>query len=244
MSGVNRTKAIRKTRTAQVAGLALVVLVGGAVMYDPGLPEAPVQPTEFGGPAATDPTQGNPQNRFSNEPEINPGMIGGTLDRVNGTRVAEEPETGTPKPVGGEQTDTGGIASSDGWKYLGGVFEPNFSFALVEIDGKQRMLRKGTRLDAYDAEVIDVARDKIEIDRGGVIERISLANSSGQIVSVATQPEQGAAATIITPGRAGNRDYLSDREQQMSNMADAEKRRAEFDRRQKELEERRRGENR
>lgn len=241
MSGVNRTKAIRKTRIAQVVGLALVALVAGAVIYDPGLPEAPAQHAGFGENGSTDTNQPSGSNSVDNQQEINPGMIGNSLQSIAKVEGVDEVERISPDPQPDQQTTT--VASADGWKYLGGVFEPNFSFALVEIDGKQRMLRKGTRLEAYDAEVIDVARDKIEIDRGGLIEQISLSDSSGQIVSVSTQPEQGASA-VAMPGRSANRDYLSDVENQAENQADVAKRRAEFERRMKEREERLRGENR
>lgn len=241
MSRVNRTGAIRKTRIAQVAGLALVALVAGAVMYDPGLPEAPAQLTGFGDPMDSEGSSKTGSNQALDVPEINPDMVGGTLDRVVG--IKPKPVVATPITPDPGQTKV--VADpSDGWKYLGGVFEPNFSFALVEIDGRQRMLRKGTRLDAYDAEVISVDRDQIEIDRNGVIERVSISNSTGEIVSVATQPEQGAKTAVAVPGRAGNRDYMSEREQEGENLTDIEKRRAEFDRRMKEREARLRGENR
>ncbi len=242
MSGANRTKAIRKTRIAQVAGLVLVALVAVAVIYDPGLPEAPSQPAVFGGSESTDTPQANNSTPADNQQDINAGIIGDSLQNVAKVEGVEQIEPITPDTQPNQQTTE--VTSADGWKYLGGVFEPNFSFALVEIDGKQRMLRKGTRLEAYDAEVIDVARDKIEIDRGGVIERISLSKSSGQIVSVATPPEQGAAATINIPGQAATRNYLSDRDTQIENMTDVEKRRDEFERRMKEREMRQRGEER
>ncbi|GAB5497135.1 MAG: hypothetical protein Phyf2KO_22150 [Phycisphaerales bacterium] len=243
MSGVNRTKAIRKTRIAQVAGLALVALVAGAVMYSPGLPEAPAQPTGFGDPMTDESTQERSSNANLQQEDVNPEIIGGNFDKTNNIvpkPIDPKPTTSEPDPVGG----TTAIATNDDWKYLGGVFEPNFSFALVEIDGKQRMLRKGTRLEAYDAEVVAVSRDEIEISKGGVIERISLSDSTGQIVSVANQPEQGAAATVAMPGRDAGRNYLSDIENQAENQADVDKRRAEFERRMKEREERLRGNNR
>ena len=41
MSGTSKASATRKMRIAQVAGLCMVALAAGAVMFKPGLPERP-----------------------------------------------------------------------------------------------------------------------------------------------------------------------------------------------------------
>lgn len=238
MSGVNRSGAIKKTRVAQVAGLALIALTAGAVIYTPELPKAQSQqPDGFYGidPNGEQANQSKPkQERYAMDSD-EASRIGDIFQSVS---KVEKPRVITPKPTPNdpEQTETV-IAEADGWKYLGGVFEPSINFALVEINGSQRMLKEGMKLADLNAEVISVEEGKIEINRNGKREQITLAKSNGALVSVSDATEQGAKATIIAPGQQAERDYLSARERQTLGT-DADKRAAEFERRKRERENR------
>ena len=88
----------------------------------------------------------------------------------------EKPRVITPKPRPDDPEEPKTvIAEADGWKYLGGVFEPSINFALVEINGSQRMLKEGMKLAELNAEVISVEEGKIEINRNGKREQITLS---------------------------------------------------------------------
>jgi len=237
VSGVNRSGAIKKTRIAQVAGLALVALTAGAVMYNPGLPEPKNE--QAGDPFGDDPSAENTnQSQTGDSYSIDPSEsyhIGGILNKIAGLE-----KTIVITPTGKNDVDNPPpeTPTADGWRYLGGVFEPNISFALVEIDGKQRMLKEGMKLPEYDAEVLSVEEGRIEITRNGVREKITLTAASGALVSVSDPAEGGArASSIIAPGMQTEFDIVSSRQHQIIGT-DADKRRAEFERRKLERENR------
>ena len=236
MSGVNRSGAIKKTRIAQVAGLALVALTAGAVMYNPGLPEP--KSAQAGDPFGGDPSDEN-TDQTGDSYSIDPSESSRVGDILNSVADIEKAEKITPPKIPGEGQETvAAIPTADGWRYLGGVFEPTINFALVEIDGKQRMLKEGMKLPEYDAEVLSVKEGRIEITRNGVREKITLAAVSGALVSVSDAAEGGArASSIIAPGMQTEFDIVSSRQRQIIGT-DADKRRAEFERRKLERENR------
>lgn len=233
---VNRKSAIRKTRVAQILGLGCVALAAGAVMFEPGLPNV-TAPTGFPDLASPDDGQSSGSMYTLTSADLDPSMIGSSLNKAGGVTPAEVDKTSKEAPVDTGRTTT--QQDNGSWKYLGGIFEPNFSFALVEIDGTQRMLRAGTRLDDLDAEVISVGRDAIEIERGGVTERIGLSSPSGSLVSVNKPKEEGATVVPLGEDREF-RDYRSTNDPDVMRL-DAEKRQAEFQRRLDERRNRMRG---
>lgn len=238
MSGVSRSGAIKKTRVAQVAGLALVALTAGAVIYTPPLPEAKSpQPSDF----PIEDSQPNPGNPGDNTPtSLSVSDADNIGERFNDAGNIIKTEKPIIPPVVGTTQDEGtqDIAEATGWKYLGGVFEPSVNFALVEINGSQRMLKEGMKLADLNAEVISVEEGRIEINRNGKREKITLAKSNGALVSVSDPAESGASASgVIAPGMQTARDYQSARDRQ-SIESDADKRRAEFERRKLERENR------
>lgn len=233
---VNRKSAIRKTRVAQILGLGCVALAAGAVMFEPGLPKV-AAPTGFPDLASPDDGQNAGSMYTLTSADLDPSMIGNSLNKAGGVTPAEVDETQEKPPVDTGRTTT--QQDSGSWKYLGGIFEPNFSFALVEIDGNQRMLRAGTRLDDLDAEVISVGRDAIEIERNGVTERIGLSSPSGGLVSVNEPKEEGASVVPMGEDREF-RDYRNTNDPDVVRL-DAEKRQAEFQRRLDERRNRMRG---
>ncbi len=232
---VNRKSAIRKTRVAQILGLGCVALAAGAVMFEPGLPKV-AAPTGFPDLASPDDGQTAGSMYTLTSADLDPSMIGSSLNKAGGVTPAEVEKTQDEPPVDERRTTQ---QDNGSWKYLGGIFEPNFSFALVEIDGNQRMLRAGTRLDDLDAEVISVDRDAIEIERGGVTERIGLSSPSGGLVSVNETKEEGASVVPMGEDREF-RDYRNTNDPDVVRL-DAEKRQAEFQRRLDERRNRMRG---
>lgn len=234
---VNRKSAIRKTRVAQILGLGCVALAAGAVMFEPGLPKV-AAPTGFPDLASPDDGQSSGSMYTLTSADLDPSMIGSSLNKAGGVTPAKVDKT-QEEPPKNSGTTTTTQQDSGSWKYLGGIFEPNFSFALVEIDGNQRMLRAGTRLDDLDAEVISVGRDAIEIERGGVTERIGLSSPSGSLVSVNKPKEDGASVVPLGEDREF-RDYRSTNDPDVMRL-DAEKRQAEFQRRLDERRNRMRG---
>jgi len=236
VSGVNRSGAIKKTRIAQVAGLALVALTAGAVMYNPGLPEP--QNSQADNALGDDQSAGNAAKNQSDD-FFDPNEASGVGGRLQEVANIEKAIKITPTKTPDEEEAIGAtIPTADGWRYLGGVFEPTISFALVEINGKQRMLKEGMKLPEFDAEVLSVEKGRIEITRNGVREQITLAASTGSLVSVSDPAEGGArASSIIAPGMQTEFDIVSSRQHQIIGT-DADKRRAELERRKLERENR------
>lgn len=231
MSGVSKAKATRNMRIAQVVGLGMVALAAGAVILKPGLPErAPDQPTAFDPGLGDQPTDTRKPNQ--QRPEIDVAIAGNNLD-VLMDRV--KTPTIEPKPVGGEENEKPEtpVSAPRGWAYLGGVFEPKVSFALVNINGKQRMLRQGQELPELDAKILSIGPDGIEIEREGMRERIERSKPAGTLVSV-SEPGGGSSTGIIAPGEATPQDMRAMQRDELRNNPDLDKRRAEFLRRQQE----------
>lgn len=235
MSGTSKASATRKMRIAQVAGLCMVALAAGAVMFKPGLPERPT---------LTDPntivdgqdTQANANSNQDGRRGIDADMTGDGLNQAGNVKPDVKPvDTGaidvaeTPKPT--IPTDT-----TRGWMYLGGVFEPKTNFAFVSINGSQRMLRQGAYLPEYDATVISVEPGKIEIEREGMREQISLAEPAETLVSVSSTTVQQVGNSPFVPGRPVTPADARQQRLELENNPDIEKRRAEMYRRQRDRE--------
>lgn len=231
MSGTSKASATRKMRIAQVAGLCMVALAAGAVMFKPGLPERPT---------LTDPntiedgqdTQANakPKSRYDFDPDMSGAGLNGAGDI---TIVAKTDETIDIEPVTPTTTTT---PETRGWMYLGGVFEPKTNFAFVSINGSQRMLRQGAYLPEYDATVISVEPGKIEIEREGMREQISLAKPAETLVSVSSTTAQQVGNSPFVPGRPVTPADARMQREELESNPDIEKRRAEFLRRQRDRE--------
>jgi hypothetical protein len=215
-----------------------VALAAGAVIYTPELPKPRnTQMDEFFSSDPSDPdTNQNSSSNTQSFADVDPLQVGGRLN--SSASIIQTPKQSTKTPVEDTGDDFDSIAEADGWKYLGGVFEPSINFALVEINGSQRMLKEGMKLADLDAEVISVEEGRIEINRNGKREKITLAKPTGALVSVSDSTETGAQASgIIAPGQNTARDYQSARDRQTIGT-DADKRRAEFRRRSLENENR------
>jgi len=243
VSGVNRSGAIKKTRIAQIAGLAFVVLTAGAVLYSPKLPDPKNAQTDNlvgDDPTATSEAQNPSDGSYGINPDDS-SHVGGILNKIANIEKMAPVAPTNGGGVDDPDPDLPTIPTADGWRYLGGVFEPSINFALVEIDGKQRMLKEGMRLPELDAEVISVEEGRIEITRSGKREEITLAASTGVLVSVSNPKESGAlGSSIIAPGQQIDRDVISARQHQILGT-DADKRRAEFERHKLERENRLQG---
>lgn len=231
MSGVSKAKATRNMRIAQVVGLGMVALAAGAVILKPGLPErAPDQPTAFDPGLGDQPTDTRKPNQ--QRPPIDIAMAGNSLDNLADIQKTPDIKPITPDPDPPETANTSNQAPR-GWAYLGGVFEPKVSFALVNINGKQRMLRQGQELPELDAKILSIGPDGIEIEREGMRERIERSKPAGTLVSV-SEPGGGSSTGIIAPGEATPQDMRAMQRDELRNNPDLDKRRAEFLRRQQE----------
>lgn len=230
MSATSKSSATKKMRIAQVAGLCMVALAAGAVMFKPGLPERPT-------PADPNPNFGGEEPQANaNTPqryEFDADLSGDGLNRAGNVKPDEKPtDTGgtdvaqVPKPEPAPETR--------GWMYLGGVFEPKTNFAFVSINGTQRMLKQGAYLPEYDATVISVEPDKIEIEREGMREQISLAKTERTLVSVSSPTAQPIGGSLNTSGRPLTPADARAQREELENNPDIDKRRAEFLRRQRE----------
>jgi len=219
-------------RIAQIAGLGMVALAAGAVMFSPGLPEPE---TNWADPEGTEivdqPDAGNTKKPIS-RPGIDTGSAGNELDKLAKVEKQAAPVIPTT-PVNNEPTE-GNVPEARGWAYLGGVFEPKVNFALVNINGKQRMLRQGQELPEFDAKVVSIEPGRIEIEREGRRERIERSKPTGTLVSVSSETETGAVAgsTIIAPGNNAAQTMRALQREELENNPDLDKRRAEFLRRQ------------
>ncbi|MCA9271562.1 MAG: hypothetical protein KDA31_00815 [Phycisphaerales bacterium] len=234
MSATSKSSATRKMRIAQVAGLCMVALAAGAVMFKPGLPDRPApanQSPVFGGEEPTNNAKSNSRYEFDAD------MSGDGLNKAGKTIIeTKTDETDTefaeipkPDPVTPE---------TRGWMYLGGVFEPKTNFAFVSINGTQRMLKQGTYLPEYDATVVSVEPGKIEIEREGMREQITLAKPTETLVSVSSPTAQPIGnGGLNVPGRQLTpADSRVMQREEFENNPDIDKRRAEFLRRQRERE--------
>ena len=231
MSRFNRKDALRAMRIAQVAGLALIALVIGAILYRPSIP-APAVPTSN---TTTDPNQTSTAPAPVQTFQPDASTLGDLLNQVAGVL----PEEQTPEPITPTtaQNHTPETTPSSHWKYLGGIFEPDRKLALVAIDDTQRMVHEGQALERLDIKVVSIGPDAIEILREGVPERIERSHPSGAVVSAVAMPET-EGDSVLVPGRPvtemTNEQRL--RENATGANPDIAKRRAEFQRRLKERE--------
>lgn len=234
MSGVSRTKAVRTMRIAQIAGLGMVALAAGAVMFSPGLPEPESGWADPQGPAIADQPDTGETKKPTSRPGIDTDNAGDALNQLAKIEKKQEQAT-TPIAVDTQKSEVD-VPEARGWAYLGGVFEPKVNFALVNINGKQRMLRQGQELPELDARVVSIEPGRIEIEREGRRERIERSKPSETFVSVASGTETGAVAgsTIIAPGDNQARTMRTLQREELENNPDLDKRRAEFLRRQQE----------
>ncbi len=234
MSGVSRTKAVRTMRIAQIAGLGMVALAAGAVMFSPGLPEPKADWADPQGPDIVGQPDGGGSKKPISRPGIDTGSAGDALDQI--ANIEKPAETDTTTTIEMDKPPETAVPEARGWAYLGGVFEPKVSFALVNINGKQRMLRQGQELPELDAKVVSIEPGRIEIEREGRRERIERSKATGTLVSVSSGTETGAVAgsTIIAPGDNQMRTLRAVQREELENNPDLDKRRAEFLRRQQE----------
>ena len=231
MSGTSKASATRKMRVAQVAGLCMVALAAGAVMFKPGLPERPT-PTDPNTAVDGQDQQSNakPKSRY----DFDPNTTGQRLNEIGDITIAAKTDESIDiKPVTPTPTPT---PETRGWMYLGGVFEPKTNFAFVSINGSQRMLRQGAYLPEYDATVISVEPGKIEIEREGMREHISLAKPAETLVSVSSTTAQQVGNSPFVPGRPVTPADARMQREELESNPDIEKRRAEFLRRQRDRE--------
>ncbi len=233
VSGVSRTSAVRTMRIAQIAGLGMVALAAGAVMFRPGLPERDADWADQAGPGVeTPPDEGNRKLNLSRQ-DIDTAGAGSSLDDL-GKIVKAEITPITPPPIDPESNNTTDVAPR-GWAYLGGVFEPTVNFALVNINGKQRMLRQGQEVPELKARILSIDPERIEIEREGRRERIERSKPSATLVSVSeTGAGIVAGSTVISPGENTARTARTLQREDLENNPDIDKRRAEFLRRQQE----------
>ena len=233
MSATSKASATQKMRIAQVAGLCMVALAAGAVMFKPGLPDKPERsnPNQVvEGPQTTPGTNQSQGGRRG----IDANMTGKGIDDVGGVKIAVADE----KPDGDVKIDPTPTPTPEtrGWMYLGGVFEPKTNFAFVSINGSQRMLKQGTYLPEYDATILSVEPDRIEIEREGMRERITLAEPAETLVSVSSPGVQPIGGNLNVPGRQITPADARQQRDEFENNPDIDKRRAEFLRRQRERE--------
>lgn len=231
MNQTSRTSAARRTRLAQIAGIAFVALTAGAVMLRPGLPERQESP---------DPTLPLTES----DPETLPAALQppgidheDLATRINGIGGVEEkgPVASAPPPDTGSAGDDPPAEEARGWMYLGGIFEPRTSFAFVSVGGTQRIIRAGQELTDLNARVISIDPERIEIEVDGERQRIDRAAPAETMVSVnnAVVP-LASPAGVIAPGTNESRMQRDRIQMELESNPDMDKRRAEFLRRQRE----------
>lgn len=234
MSVTTRTSAARRTRMAQVAGLAMVALAAGAVMLRPGLPE---RAESTGG--LTDLPVGQDPNENASTSDGNDQAVGIEHDRVgsslNGSGGVEDKQETTEVAKG--EDDPPPVVPTDtarGWMYLGGIFEPRTSFAFVSVAGQQRIIRAGQELADLGARVISIEPERIEIEVDGARQRIDRSEAAETMVSVSSGAVPMGSPGIIPPGSNEAFDRRELQRQELESNPDLDKRRAEFLRRQRE----------
>jgi len=77
------------------------------------------------------------------------------------------------------------------WKYLGGLFMPERSLAIVVVNDKQRMLRVGDKVDQ--TELLAISEKQITIREGDSEKRIDLAPRQSGALRIVTGASSSAA---------------------------------------------------
>lgn len=167
-------QAVRWTRAAQIGAagaVGLIVLtVAGLVALLPEPEEAVAAvepgPVEIAPPVPRPPA---PQATHTDWREVAPLIAWVAPDPVR--TVTEE----GPGPGGGV-IDAPPAADLINWRYLGIVREKNAVYALVAIEGKQRILWEGDKVAG--AEIVGITPDRLKVKVNGVVQEIAIARSA------------------------------------------------------------------
>ncbi len=185
-SHVERSR--RYVRIAQVAGVALAVSAAALWALElPGVSSLPQAPD------ATAPTAGQPIAQAPAPARLDSDAIALMAEGLEQARKkADKPKPddgGTPPPPPPDEND---------WRYLGAIEEPGRRFALVAIEGRQRVLRPGRTVGA--TRLLDIQPEAITVDDGSGPREIALAERTGPSVSWITMPGAGPGGAALEVG--------------------------------------------
>ncbi|MEO1511483.1 MAG: type II secretion system protein N [Planctomycetota bacterium] len=224
----------------RIGQAAAVLLAGSAVlamMFEPGLPPAPV-------PIANAPTE--PTTPEPNDPEAPPFDVSLVAMMLNEAGSVEPAFAVDPTPPEPEEDTSPPIStapeSTSNFRFLGGFFSNNRSLAIIAGGGKQRMVRAGDAID-FGFTVNTITPDFVEIERNGVVERLDREVATGAVVGTAAASASVVQDNRAAPGANANesaRERMQRAREQANERAgtDRAKRRADYERqRQQRIEE-------
>ncbi len=194
---VNRDTARRYSARARAAVLVLAAGACAAVALP--LPFLKPEPTAAAisteAPAATTPGGGE----GSQEPPIDLVLANSVFWQV-GPPPREETKAETPvasaTPATPEPAKTTPAITPGGWRYIGNIMGPRGMHALLEREGRQKLVKAGDRLD--NGRVVAVDGESVTIDDGRGPRELKLAERTSRWSTV---PIATPARPAATPSR-------------------------------------------
>lgn len=202
---VNRDTARRYTTRARAASLVLLVAAGAVVA----LPLPMFRPVATAGAVTDlDPGTGQPAEAEKPKPQIKD--LDMAISRIwelgpppGEELVQETPDK--PAPEGDKPAVAQAPAPPAGWRYIGSIMGPRGMHALMERDGRQRLVKLGDEVSG--ARFTAIETGQVTIEENGVPKQIKISDrasrwDSSNMASIAQSSMPGRP---IPPGAANSR---------------------------------------